>query len=93
MPYLRRTRERLAETFGVEAEALALAGTPAAEIVRWATDRNADLVCLTTHGRTGLARAFLGSVAEQVLRTAPCAVMVRRIVGVGVPETVGHPAK
>jgi len=93
MPYLRRTRERLAETFGVQAETAALGGTPAAEIVRWATDRNADLVCLTTHGRTGLARAFLGSVAEQVLRTAPCAVMVRRLAGVGVAETVGHPVK
>lgn len=37
-----------------------------------------DLVVLSSHGRTGLARWFLGSVAERVVRTAPCPVMVVR---------------
>lgn len=44
-------------------------GEPAAEIVRWAQDTGADLVAMSTHGRTGLDRLVRGSVAEQVLRT------------------------
>jgi nucleotide-binding universal stress UspA family protein len=43
-----------------------------------AADLRADLVVVGTHGRQGLARAFLGSVAEQVLRTAEVPVLVRR---------------
>jgi hypothetical protein len=34
---------------------------------------------MTTHGRSGLARLFLGSVAEEVLRKAPCPVLLRRV--------------
>lgn len=39
---------------------------------------SADLVVIATHGRTGLARAFMGSVAERVTRFAPCSVLVAR---------------
>jgi nucleotide-binding universal stress UspA family protein len=38
-----------------------------------------DLVCMTTHGRRGLSRFFMGSTAEEVLRRAPCPVFVRRV--------------
>jgi nucleotide-binding universal stress UspA family protein len=48
---------------------------PAGVIVRVARELPADLVVLGTHGRTGLARVVLGSVAEQVLRRAPCPVL------------------
>lgn len=81
-PYLDRTCARVAETFGVEAQAVALGGPPAAELVRHAAEVGADLICLTTHGRTGVSRMLLGSVAEQIVRSAPCAVLVRRLAGV-----------
>ena len=51
-------------------------GDPASEIVHEAQAWGADLVVVGTHGRRGAARMFLGSVAETVLRTAPCAVLV-----------------
>ena len=53
-------------------------GTPATEIVAAAKDLHADLVCLGTHGRGGLARVILGSVAEMVVRQAPCPVLTVR---------------
>lgn len=51
-------------------------GDPAYEIVAAAREWNADLIVTGTHGRSGLGRMFLGSVAETVIRTAPCAVLV-----------------
>lgn len=53
-------------------------GSPATEIVSAATDLNADLLCVSTHGRTGLAHFLLGSVAERIVRHAPCPVLVVR---------------
>jgi nucleotide-binding universal stress UspA family protein len=53
-------------------------GSPAPEIVAAATDLHADLVCIGTHGRGGLARVLLGSVAELVVRQAPCPVLTVR---------------
>jgi len=55
-----------------------LSGEPAREIVRYARDKGVDLVVLATHGRTGLRRVVLGSVAEHVVRHAPCTVLVVR---------------
>lgn len=55
-----------------------LSGDAAAEIARFATEFTCDLVVVGTHGRTGLKRAALGSVAEAVVRTAPCPVLVVR---------------
>jgi nucleotide-binding universal stress UspA family protein len=53
-----------------------LVGEPAAAIVRCAADTAADLIVIGTHGRTGLARLLMGSVAEKVLRGAACSVLV-----------------
>ncbi len=50
-------------------------GDPATGIVQVARERECDLVVLGTHGRTGLGRLLMGSVAEQVLRTASCPVL------------------
>jgi nucleotide-binding universal stress UspA family protein len=44
-----------------------------------ATELGADLIVMGTHGRRGLSRALLGSVAENVVRTAPCAVLTVRL--------------
>jgi nucleotide-binding universal stress UspA family protein len=48
---------------------------PASEILRYATSANVDLIVMGTHGRTGLARLALGSVAEAVVRASPCPVL------------------
>jgi len=53
-------------------------GTPAPEIVKAAKEEKADMIVMGTHGRTGFARVFLGSVAEGVVRHAPCPVTVLR---------------
>jgi nucleotide-binding universal stress UspA family protein len=53
-------------------------GVPWAEIVETARDAHADLIVVGTHGRTGVSRFFLGSVAEKVVRHAPCSVLVTR---------------
>jgi nucleotide-binding universal stress UspA family protein len=50
-------------------------GTPWAEITAAAMETKADLVVMGTRGRRGVARALLGSVAERVVRTAPCPVL------------------
>jgi nucleotide-binding universal stress UspA family protein len=56
-----------------------LTGVPWDQIVAVArSDRSIDLVVMGTHGRTGLAHVLLGSVAEKVVRHAPCAVLVVR---------------
>jgi nucleotide-binding universal stress UspA family protein len=53
-------------------------GAPAEEIVRYADARDADLIIMGTHGRTGVAHLVMGSVAEHVVRTAPCPVLLVR---------------
>lgn len=53
-------------------------GAPAAEIVAAAADLKADLLCIGTHGRTGIAHFLLGSVAERIVRHAPCPVLTVR---------------
>jgi len=64
------------------AHADAVLGMPAATIVEYATATHASLIVMGTHGRTGLAHLLMGSVAEQVVRTAPCPVLTVRQVTV-----------
>ncbi len=69
----------LASQFGLVAVEHRLAvGNPAAEILRLAEEVKSDLIVLGTHGRTGLGRLVLGSVAERVLRGAACPVVTAR---------------
>jgi nucleotide-binding universal stress UspA family protein len=56
-----------------------LEGDPASEIVRYGRDAGIDLIVMGTHGRTGVERLVLGSVAEKVLRDASCSVMVAKL--------------
>ena len=53
-----------------------LMGDPAETIVELAQQESADLIVMSTHGRTGFKRLLMGSVAETVVRRAPCPVMV-----------------
>jgi nucleotide-binding universal stress UspA family protein len=64
-----------------------LEGDPAVEIVRYAHEMNMDLVVMGTHGRTGLDRMLMGSVAEKVMREARCSVLVVKL-----PRGVPTPA-
>ena len=57
-------------------------------IAEAAVDTRADLIVMGTHGRTGLTRLVMGSVAEEVLRRAPCPVMtVRGMMNIATDET------
>jgi nucleotide-binding universal stress UspA family protein len=53
-------------------------GEPAEQIVQLATDVRADLILVGTHGRRGLDRLVIGSVAQRVVRDAPCPTLVMR---------------
>jgi len=53
-------------------------GVPAAEIVRYAAAQEIDLIVMGTHGRGFVGHAVMGSVAEKVVRTAPCPVLTVR---------------
>jgi nucleotide-binding universal stress UspA family protein len=57
-------------------ERLIVTGQPASEIVSWAAAKDVQLIILGTHGRSGLNRVMMGSVAEHVLRLAACPVLV-----------------
>lgn len=67
-----------ARASGARARGLLLEGTPHAAIVRAARGQKADVIVMGTHGRSGLAKFFLGSVAERVVATAPCPVLTVR---------------
>jgi nucleotide-binding universal stress UspA family protein len=60
---------------GLEVQSLLRQGPAWSEINASAREIHADLIVMGTHGRHGLARALLGSVAEKVVRTAPCPVL------------------
>jgi nucleotide-binding universal stress UspA family protein len=68
----------LARRGGVRAQSLVLTGAPHEALTRSARRHRADLMVLGTHGRSGLARIFLGSVASRVVATAPCPVLTVR---------------
>ena len=53
-------------------------GDPAGEIVRIAAEEGVEMIVLGTHGRSGMTRMLMGSVAETVVRRAPCPVLVYR---------------
>lgn len=61
---------------GVMVTAIVLEGNAASNIIDYAAKNNVDLIIMATHGRTGLARWALGSVADKVLREANRPVMV-----------------
>ena len=63
---------------GLQGESLLVQGAPTHAIVDTASAQGVDLILMGTHGRTGLAHVFLGSVAEHVIRQAPCPVLVIR---------------
>ena len=63
---------------GVPVESYVQSGDPATHIALLARDQNAAAVVMSTHGRAGLARTVLGSVAGQVVHRSPCPVLLVR---------------
>jgi len=67
-----------AKKAGARAKGVLVNGSPSEQIARLARSKRADLVVIGTHGRTGLAKFFLGSVANRVVSTATCPVLTVR---------------
>ena len=63
---------------GLEGKIAVVHGVPFHEIIETAKTQQADLIVMGTHGRTGFQHILLGSVAEKVVRLAPCPVLVAR---------------
>jgi nucleotide-binding universal stress UspA family protein len=70
--------ERLTDARYQGAEKVVLFGDPGHEIADYAQREHADLIVLPSHGRTGISRLLIGSVAERVVRLAHCPVLVLR---------------
>jgi nucleotide-binding universal stress UspA family protein len=70
-------------------------GNAAAEVVRYAKAQDIDLIVMGTHGRGFVGHAVMGSVAEKVVRTAPCPVLTVRKPSIGfvVPDEAKAPAE
>lgn len=77
--YVREVSDRLAEGGDVVTNGAVGVGKPAEVIFRRAGEVGADLIVMTTHGRTGLRRAWLGSVANEVLRSSHLPVLMLRV--------------
>ena len=59
-------------------EAVVAALSPSEAILDYARDKMIDVIVIGTHGRTGLSRLVMGSVAEKIVRSAPCPVLTVR---------------
>jgi nucleotide-binding universal stress UspA family protein len=84
--YLRRTVQQVATDVGISASALMLEGSASGALVQHARDSEARLVVMTTHGRGGVSRLFLGSVADRLIRGLHCPVLLAHPTD---PPTVG----
>jgi nucleotide-binding universal stress UspA family protein len=71
-------REKLADKKYAGVQITVLLGEPAHAIANYAQEKHAELVVIPSHGRTGLTRLLIGSVAERVVRLAHCPVLVLR---------------
>jgi nucleotide-binding universal stress UspA family protein len=73
------TQRQQIQKAGLEGESLMTHGVPFQAIVDMARDQHVDLIVMGTHGRTGVHHLLMGSVAEKVVRLAPCPVLVTRV--------------
>ncbi|MFQ5863317.1 MAG: universal stress protein [Candidatus Brocadiales bacterium] len=80
---IKRIKEELVkkaadEVEGVDIEPIVIVGVPVKDILSVAKEKEVDLIVMGTHGRTGLSHVIVGSVAENVVRKAPCPVLTVR---------------
>jgi len=73
-----RWRAEAERVSGRPVRSVVLSGDAATEVLGYARERECDVLVVATHGRKGLSRLVLGSVAEKIVRSAPCSVMVAR---------------
>jgi nucleotide-binding universal stress UspA family protein len=90
--YLAEVQARLARAGTTNLETTVWYGPPAVAIVEAAQFRTVDLIVMTTHGRTGLGRLILGSVAESVLRGSVTPVLLLRAEGAPLETPAGRAA-
>lgn len=96
-PSIDEAREKLHQLEGhahrVRVESQVMEGDPVDMILRAAEETHSDVIVMGTHGRTALSRLLLGSVAESVLRRAPCPVLTAKPLAIRkkVEEEVGVP--
>lgn len=76
---LARRLESLMPADDIECEHHMLRGKPADEILKLAKNEGVSLIVMGTEGRTGVGRLLMGSVAEEVLRRAPCPVLTVKL--------------
>ena len=76
--YVHRARERAAARTTIEISAIVRTGAPVTTICARAAKSRASLIVMTTHGRTGVSRAWLGSVADGVVRESNVPVLLHR---------------
>jgi nucleotide-binding universal stress UspA family protein len=89
--YLRRVADEIARTAHVAVGNTVATGHPVETICRRAREVGADLIVMTSHGRTGLSRAWLGSVADGVVRNASAPVLMLRAENDVGPTRHGQP--
>lgn len=75
--YIKDLANRLAAE-GLRVDWAVLAGSPGSAIVSYVEGKHIDVIAMTSHGRTGVERALLGSVADHVMRNAAVPVLVLR---------------
>jgi universal stress protein A len=86
----RMLQEVLPTRSDVKFEHRLVTGDPPSAIVRLAEEENVDLIVMGTHGRTGLGRLLMGSVAEAIVRRAACPVLTYKHTAKG-PEKASEP--
>jgi nucleotide-binding universal stress UspA family protein len=81
-PSVEEAKEKLRQLEGhahrARVESQVMEGDPVSMILRAAKETHSDVIVMGTHGRTALTRLLLGSVAEEVLRMAPCPVLTAK---------------
>ena len=73
--------EKVLKDSGFKTEAKVLQGDPRTVIVDLARNEGVDLVVVGSHGRTGIAKILIGSVASHIVTHSPCSVMVVKVPG------------
>lgn len=86
---LEKLVEETAALSGLSPEIVVRSGLPAEEILLESEESDTDLIVLATHGRSGLSRFLLGSVAEKIILEAPCPVLSLRPSGIPRPGSKG----
>lgn len=72
---LKAAADSLVSQYGIQIRPVLRKGHAANEIVAYAKEAKPDVIVIATHGRTGFSHMLFGSVAERVIRTAPCPVL------------------